>query len=74
MLCLLRVLSVLATQFFRYRRDLLLENLALRQQLAVWKRRRPQPRLSVSDKLFWVTLRRVAKAHYSLYAGKPILS
>ena len=58
MLCLLRVLSVLATQFFRYRRDLLLENLALRQQLAVWKRRRPQPRLSVSDKLFWVTLRR----------------
>ena len=59
MLCLLRVLSVLATQFFRYRRDLLLENLALRQQLAVWKRRRPQPRLSVSDKLFWVTLRRL---------------
>ena len=41
------------------RRDLLLENLALRQQLAVLKQRRPQPRFAVSDKLFWVILRRL---------------
>src|ERR1035438_3888877 len=45
MLWLLRLLPVLASRFFRSRRDLLLENLALRQQLAVLKRKRPQPRL-----------------------------
>jgi hypothetical protein len=38
MLRLLWFLSVLLTRFFRSRRDLLLENLALRQQLAVLKR------------------------------------
>ena len=36
------------------RRSLLLENLALRQQLSVLKRRRSKPRLSPLDKLFWV--------------------
>jgi hypothetical protein len=36
------------------RRCLLLENLALRQQLAVLKRRHPRPRLDLLDKLFWV--------------------
>jgi putative transposase len=40
------------------RRDLLLENLALRQQLAVLKMRHPQPRFAVYDKLFWVLLHR----------------
>src|SRR5215469_6294794 len=39
---------------FRARRSLLLENLALRQQLAVLKRRHPRPRLTVFDKFFWV--------------------
>jgi putative transposase len=39
---------------FRSRRRLLLENLALRQQLAVLKRRRARPKLSPFDKLFWV--------------------
>jgi putative transposase len=43
---------------FRDRRNLLLENLALRQQLALLKRRRPRPRLDVLDKLFWVTAHR----------------
>jgi len=51
---LLSLLSVLATRLFRSRRDLLLENLALRQQLAVLKVR--QPRFAASDKLFWVML------------------
>lgn len=41
------------------RRDLLMENLALRQQLAVLKARRPKPRLSMPDKLFWVLARRL---------------
>src|ERR1700682_2550494 len=40
------------------RRSLLLENLALRQQLAVLKRRHPRPRLDLVDKLFWVAVRR----------------
>ncbi len=40
------------------RRSLFLENLALRQQLAVLKRRRPRPRLDLLDKLFWVAVRR----------------
>src|SRR5208283_4200586 len=39
------------------RRSLLLENLALRQQLAVLKRRHPKPRISLLDKLFWVAVR-----------------
>jgi transposase InsO family protein len=38
---------------FRSRQSLLLENLALRQQLAVLKRRHPRPKLSPLDKLFW---------------------
>ena len=42
---------------FRARRDLLLENLALRQQLCVLARRRPQPRFSNGDRLLWVMLR-----------------
>src|ERR1700693_5484720 len=42
----------------RARRSLLLENLALRQQLAVLKRRHPRPRLDLLDKLFWVAVRR----------------
>jgi len=43
---------------FRPRQDLLLENLALRQQLTVLKRRHPKPKLSPLDKLFWVSARR----------------
>ena len=41
---------------FRRRSDLVLENLALRQQLAALKDRRPRPRLSRPGRLFWVTL------------------
>jgi putative transposase len=40
------------------RRDLQVENLVLRHQLAVLKRRRRRPGLSMSDKLFWVCVRR----------------
>src|SRR5262249_43665494 len=42
----------------RTRRELALENLALRQQLAVWKRRQPRPRLTEMDRIFWVLLSR----------------
>jgi hypothetical protein len=40
MLCLLRLLSIFATRISRSRRDLFLENLALRQQLALLKQKR----------------------------------
>jgi len=44
---------------FRGRQSLLLENLALRQQLVMLKRRHPRPSLGLLDKLFWVIARRV---------------
>jgi putative transposase len=40
------------------RQSILLENLALRQQLAVLKRRHQRPRIGLLDKLFWVAARR----------------
>ena len=45
------LLSALHTQ-----RALAAENLVLRQQLAVLKHRHPRPRLSDTDRLFWVAL------------------
>jgi putative transposase len=45
-------------RLFRSGRSLLLENLALRQQLATLKRRHPRPRLGAVDRLFWVVARR----------------
>src|SRR6516162_10122556 len=43
---------------FRARRELLLENLALRQQVAALKRRHPRPRLTIFDKAFWILAHR----------------
>ena len=45
--------------FFRSRRDLILENLALRQQLLALNAKRPRRRLSTVQRLFWIALRRV---------------
>jgi hypothetical protein len=36
-----------------------LEVLALRQQIAVLKRRWPEPSLNRFDRLFWITMRRI---------------
>jgi putative transposase len=47
---------------FRTHRELALENLALRQQLAVWKARQARPRLTALDRVFWVVLSRVWKS------------
>jgi hypothetical protein len=41
------------------RRDLLLENLALRQQITVLQRKHPRAQISAPDKLFWVILRKL---------------
>jgi len=46
-------------RIFRAHRSLMLENLALRQQLAVLKRKHPRPRLGAFDKLFWVVVRHI---------------
>src|ERR1039458_1048484 len=43
---------------FRTRRSLMLENVVLRQQLAVFKRQQPRPRLGAMDKLVRVVARR----------------
>jgi transposase InsO family protein len=43
----------------RSRSDLVIENIALRQQLAVFKAEKPRPRLTSLDRAFWVLLRRV---------------
>jgi hypothetical protein len=43
---------------FYSRNDLLMENLLLRQQLPVLKRRNQRPWLSAVDRLFWVLARR----------------
>src|SRR5260370_9552984 len=45
-------------RLFRTHRSLLLENLILRQQLAVLKRKHPKARFNLFDKLFWVAARR----------------
>jgi putative transposase len=49
-------------RLFRGRQSLLLENLALRQQLVALKRRHPRPSLGLFDKLFWVVARRICSA------------
>jgi hypothetical protein len=45
--------------FFRNGMDTSLEVLALRQQVAVLKRKRPRPSLNRFDRLFWTTLRHI---------------
>ncbi len=36
--------------------DLALENLVLRQQLAIWKRHKRRPQIRTKDRLFWIML------------------
>lgn len=45
--------------FFRSPQDLILENLALRQQLLALKAKRPRRRLSTPHKVFWIALLRL---------------
>ena len=61
---MVRWLGILLRTFrsaVRTRRELALENLALRQQLAVWKARQPRPRLTEMDRIFWIVLSRLCK-------------
>src|ERR1035437_6933000 len=59
LLRLLRICTYLNRNCSRERRDLALENLALRQQLGVLKRRHGVPRLKKGDRFFWVVLSRI---------------
>ena len=59
MVRLLGLLPFLFARVFCSRRDLLLENLALRQQLGVLKQRHRRPQWAAPDKFFWVMLRRL---------------
>jgi hypothetical protein len=54
MFCFVGLCFGMLVRLFRERRSLLLENLALRQQIVALKRRHPRPCLGVFDKFFWV--------------------
>ncbi len=59
MLLLITAFLAAIRVFFRSRVDTSLEVLALRQQVAVLKRKRPRPSLSRLDRFVWTTLRRI---------------
>ena len=56
---LFQALAGLARASFLSRRHLVLENLSLRQQVAVLKAKTARPQLRSGDRLFWVVLRRM---------------
>ena len=53
-----RLLIGLLRRSTRGRGDLLIENLVLRQQLAVYARQRKRPRLRNEDRLYWSVVAR----------------
>ena len=55
---MLKLLFGFLRDLLRPRRDLLLENLALRQQINVLRRDNPKPAFRLQDRLFWVVLMR----------------
>ena len=56
---ILRIILLLFRALFRDRSQLALENLALRQQLAILHRKSPRSSLRRADRVFWVSLVRV---------------
>ena len=48
---------IMSVSAISQRRDLTLENLALRQQLIVLKRQSNKPQLEDRDRLFWIWIR-----------------
>ena len=59
MLRTLKLLLEALANFPRTHKEVMLENLALRQQLSVLSRKHPQPQFTACDKLFWIILRRL---------------
>ncbi len=54
---LMDILFSLVRTLFADKADLAMENLALRQQLAVLQRKNPRPRLNDLDRAFWAALK-----------------
>jgi len=52
----LKTICAALVSAFRERSELALENLALRQQLAIMKNSSPRPKLGRADQLFWLLL------------------
>ena len=72
MLDLLYVLFATARSSLRPQRELALENLALRQQLAIVQRKTKRPKLTKADRAFWVALCRLwPDWHNALLVVKP---
>ncbi len=55
---LLRIIWAVVRALFSQKADLVAENLALRQQLIVLRRRTGHPRLQKRDRIFWFWLTR----------------
>ena len=72
MLPVFLALMAAARVFFRSRMDIAVEVLALRQQVAVLKRKRPKAPLCPLDRLFWTVLR-ATWSHWkdALFIVKP---
>ena len=62
MLRIIWIAPLALASVFRSRRNLVLENLALRQQLAAFRSRGRSPRIRPADRAFWLVLRRVWSA------------
>jgi hypothetical protein len=72
MLDLRYVLFATARSSLKPQRELALENLALRQQLAIVQRKTKRPKLSKADRAFWVALCRLwPDWHNALLIVKP---
>lgn len=69
---LLSFLLVITQAVFKSKSNLLLENLALRQQLSTYRTKNKNPNLANIDRLFWVALKQVwAKWRDLLIIVKP---
>ena len=69
---LLTLFFILLVRSLRSRHYLLLENLALRQQVLVFARHRPRPRFPNADRFLWVMLRRFwPRWHRALILVQP---
>ena len=56
---LLSAILAYVSAFVISRHHLALEAVALRQQLSVYKRKQPHPKLRRSDRVFWMIVRRM---------------
>lgn len=69
---LMAFLAVMIRALLRPRLDLALESMALRQQLAVLKSKKPRPRLRAPDRILWMLLQRLwPRWRESLIIVKP---